>query len=140
HADTARNALATGFMAEEAGDAQENLVQVDGVIEEHDDTGTQGGADGARAFKGEWSIQLLWSDESARSSAEQHGLKIAAAGNASGKVDELVEGGAHGNFIDAGPRDVPAKTKEARSRGILCAELSVSGAALQDDSGDVNEC
>jgi hypothetical protein len=54
----ARNALAAALITEEGGDPQENLLQVDAVIEKHDDAGAECSADGTRALECERRVEL----------------------------------------------------------------------------------
>src|SRR5262249_9235969 len=100
-------------MAEETGDAQEDLSQVDRIVKQHDHAGTKRSTDGARAFEGQRCIQLVKGYEGSRCAAQKDRLKPAIAGNTTGKVDELPQPGAHRNFIDAGTGDMPTEAEEA---------------------------
>src|SRR5579871_2007819 len=51
YADAAWNALTAGFVAEKPRNPQEDLLQVHGIVKEHDNTGAERGSNGPRTFK-----------------------------------------------------------------------------------------
>src|SRR5207247_8877792 len=51
--DAAGYALAASLVAEKGGDAQQDPLQIDGVVEQHHDAGPQRRPDGARALERE---------------------------------------------------------------------------------------
>src|SRR5216683_50728 len=64
-ADPAGNALTAAFIAEKGRDPEKDLFEVDRVVEQHDDPGTERCADGARAFKCERGVEFSGGNESA---------------------------------------------------------------------------
>src|SRR5450432_594315 len=70
HAAAAGNALAAAFLAEERGDSEKDLLQIDAVIERHDDAGAERRSDGARAFECQRRIQFRGCFFSARGATE----------------------------------------------------------------------
>ena len=65
-ADAAGHALAASLVAEEGGNAQQDALQVDRIVEQHHDAGSQSRSDSARAFEGERRVELARSDERSR--------------------------------------------------------------------------
>ena len=78
-ADAARNALSAGFVAEEGGDPEKNLFEVDGVIKQHDDTGTKRRTDRPCSLESKRYIELVGRNESAGGTAEQNCLEPSIA-------------------------------------------------------------
>ena len=91
-ADAAGDALAARLVAEELGDAPQDLAQVDGVVERHHHGRAEGGADGARPLEGERDVELVRGHEGAGRAAQQDGLEATAPADAAGQLEQLAAG------------------------------------------------
>ena len=65
-ADAARHALAARFVAEEPGDPEHDVHQVDRLVQHHHDPGAQRVAPGARVLERELDVQIVRRDEARR--------------------------------------------------------------------------
>src|SRR5439155_19157696 len=90
-ADAARDALAARLVAEEGGDAQDGVLEIDRVVEQHHDARSERGADGARALERQRYFDLGGGDEYAGRAAEQDRLHRPAAAHAPREIDELLQ-------------------------------------------------
>src|SRR4029453_13775797 len=88
-ADAARYALSARFVAEEAGDAQRDVAQIDAVVEQHHDAGPHLRPRRARALDRERQIDLVRRDEDTGRAAEQNGLQRSAVAGTAGLLDQL---------------------------------------------------
>ena len=140
-ADPARDALAARLVAEELGDPAERIDHVGGLVEGHDDAGAEGRADRARRLEGQRRVERVRADEDARRAAEQHGLEIAAAGDAAGELEQLPQRRPELDLVDAGSGDVAADAEELRARRALRADrpVGVGAAVVGEDEQDVDE-
>ena len=98
--------------------------QIDGVVEQHDDAGAERCANGARAFEGERCVEFGGRNESSRRAAQQNGLQSAGSADAAGKIDQVSEGCAEGDFVNSGPRDVAGEAKQSVAGGVRRADAA----------------
>src|SRR6185295_6248783 len=131
--DAAGNALAAGLVAEEGGDAADGVRDVRALVEDHDDSRAEGSADRARALEGEWRIQGVGPDEESGRAAEENAPDRPAFRNSAGLLEELAEGRAELDLVDAGPGDVAREAEELGSRRLAAADSRKRGAAAEDD-------
>src|ERR1700744_242070 len=80
----AGHALAAGFVAEEAGDAQQDAGQIDGVVEGQHHARAQRDLVGADALEGKRDVEFVTAHESTCRAAEQYRLQGSARRNAAG--------------------------------------------------------
>ena len=87
-ADAAGHALAARLVAEERRDAAQQIAQVDGVVDHHDDAGPERGVGRARVFVRQLDVELVGPDERAGGAAEQDGAKRPSCANAARHFDQ----------------------------------------------------
>ena len=109
--DTARNTLPAGFVAEEGGDPEKNLPEVDRFIKQHDYTGTQRRADRPRSLECERHIKFLGRNESTGGTTQQDCLETAVACDAARKFNHVAQRSPEWELVDARPNHVTAKAK-----------------------------
>src|SRR5436305_14983044 len=126
-------------MTEEFGNPQQDTLEVDGIIERHDYAGAEGCADSARGFKSERGVEFVGRNECAGRAPEQDCLKASIAADSAGQVEQVAQGSAHGDLVNARTDHMPGKTKHASAAGILRADVSVGCSALANDLRDVHQ-
>src|SRR5579872_3566952 len=100
-AHPARHALAARFVAEERGDAHEDPAEIRRFVQDHDDAGTERGADGPCALEGQRHADLCGREERAGGAAEENGLQTLAATHAAGEREQLGQHRAQGDLVQA---------------------------------------
>ena len=138
-ADPARDALAARLVAEELGDPSERADQVGRLVEDHHDPGTERRADLARPLEGQRRVERLGANEHARRAAEQDGLDRPAARDSAGQVDEVAQGRAELDLVDAGPGDVAGQAEELRTGRAFRPDRGERGTATQHDERHVGQ-
>src|SRR3954454_10537602 len=87
--DSTGYALTAGFVAEEGRDAKENRHQVDRVVEDHDDSGSERRLRGPGALEGERHVALIGPHEAAGRPAEKNPLQRPPPGHPAGQTEHL---------------------------------------------------
>src|SRR6266853_391296 len=126
-------------MAKERSDPQQDLLQVDAVIKQHDHARTQRGPDGARPFKRERNVNLLRGNKRACCAAKQYCLQTSSTCHSSSYRHKLAERCSHGNLIDSGANDVSGETKEPGTGRTLSSNLCVGRAAFAYDHWNIDQ-
>ena len=111
-ADAAGHALAARFAAEKCSDAKKDLLQINGIVEEHDDAGAKSRANGTRAFERERRIQFLRGNETACGASKQNRLQPPGSTDTAGHFDDVSNRRAKRNFINARPDNMPRDTEQ----------------------------
>src|ERR671922_369433 len=135
----ARHALSARLVSEERGDPKHDVREVHGVVEQHDDAGTERRAGGLRVLEGAPQPEVSGTDERPRRAAEEHGLQLPAAANAAREVDEVAESGAVLDLVQTRRLDTTRQAEQARSRRVGRAELGVLEPSHGQDLEDVDE-
>src|SRR6202521_2548665 len=137
--DTARHALAARLVSEEARDAEEDLLQVGGVVEHDDGAGTERGPYRPRPFEAQRHVELLLSNKRSCRTSQQQGLKGSPLAQPTGDVDERSQGGAHRDLVETGHADVPREAEKAGARRVGRAGRGKSCAAFAHDVQHVHQ-
>ena len=139
HAHAAGHALSAGLMTEECSNPQQNSLEINAVIKQHDHARPERSANGACAFKRKWNINLFGRNKCPCCTAQQNRLQASGAGNASGHGQQLAKRCTHGRFINSGALYMAAKAKQPRPSGTFCTYLCVSCAAPIDDDRNIDQ-
>src|SRR5206468_1012103 len=122
-AHAARHALAARLVAEEAGDAEEDLPHVRGVVEQHHRARAERGADAAHSLEAQRHVDLLRREERPRRAAKQDRLHRSPRRQAAGHLDEATQGRPHRHLIDARAQDLPRDAEEPRVGELAADDL-----------------
>ena len=106
------NALAARLVPEETRDAQQNRLDVGGVIENDHRAGAKSRAGGASALEAQRHVELLLSYEGAGRASKENRLEIPAFLQAARQLDQCSQRRAHRHLVDAGPPDMPRKAEQ----------------------------
>src|SRR5580704_3311556 len=130
----AGNAPAAGFMRVEMHDAAGQINHA-GVFVIHDHAaGTEHRTGLGQGVIVHGHVDLVASQQGARTAARDNGFNLLAAGNATSDfIDELTHVHAEWNFVNAGLVHVPGDAQQARAAVLWRASLRVCIAAFQDD-------
>ena len=126
--------LVHGEFEEEFGNVHHTGVLV------HDDqsAGAHHGADGDQVVVVDGHVHMLSGNAAAGGTAGLSRFEFLAVGDAAADLfDDLPEGGAHGDFHQAGVLDLAAQSEDLGAFGLLGSHGGEPVRTLQDDLGDV---
>ena len=138
-ADAARDALAAGFVAEEAQYVGRGGQQV-GAFGHHDERARAEHRTGLpQRAEVQRHVERRGPEEVRRGPARLDGAEPPTAGDPAGQVKELPGGRAHRHAVDPGPLDVAGDREELQPGALARALLLPPGGAPPGDDRDVSE-
>src|SRR5262245_14158209 len=138
-ADAARYALSARFVAEEAGDAQRHVAEIDAIVEQHHDAGADRRTRRARALDRERQIDLVRPDEDTGRAAEQDRLQRPSVAGTAGCLDQLAKRDAERYLVQSWPRRAAGDAEQFRPGRCPGADSGKRGAASSHDVENVDE-
>ena len=136
-AHTTCGTFAAGFLLDEV-QVEAGGVHHAGVLV-HDDqaAGAHDGAQSCQGFVVQGGVDVFSGDAAAGGAAGLGGLELIAVGDAAADgVDDLGQGGAHGDFHQAGVDDVAGQSEDLGAGALLGAELAEPVCAVEHDGGN----
>src|SRR4051812_4620222 len=114
-ADATRNALPARLVTEEAGDAKQDLREVDRVVERDDHARPERGLRRPHALECQRDVELVRSDEHACRASEQYRLERTTVRDAARQIEKVAKRLAEWNLVDARFLYMAAQTEQPRA-------------------------
>lgn len=126
----ARGALAAAFVGVKAGEAQHHFDDAGAFIHDDHAAAASHGASGLHLIKVHGAVKVLFIQHGRAAASRDDGLDFAARAGSPGKiVDQKTQGGAHGEFVQAGPFDMAGNAENTSSGVIGRTDLGVFATA-----------